>query len=182
MSEVMKTARDKEREYAEMLRRELDYEPHSGRLRWRDGSEGPWKTYRSSKGAEVMIGGMKLSAARIVWMWHHGRMPPHRLRHQNGSAFDTRIQNLGFYDKANGVKGAGFRWGVCVPDKWGPYPVAFFDTYDQALSNCESVRAAYMAACPVRRDKHGVPKWTNIPSPWDRQTFSAGEWEARDLV
>jgi hypothetical protein len=168
--------------YGEMIRRRLDYEPHSGRLIWRDTGEQAIKNFRSSKGAEVIVDGIKVSAGRVVWIWHWGVMPPCRLRPANKIASDTRIENLGFYDAINSIDGAGFKWGICIIDRGALYPVAYFDSYYTALADAKSVLAAYGALTSTRYTRKGNPVTVNVLSPWDGRIFKPGEWEARDLV
>lgn len=37
---------------------------------------------------------VQLTAHRIVWMFHHGKWPEHRVGHINGDQSDNRIENL----------------------------------------------------------------------------------------
>lgn len=167
---------------AERVRALLEYDRASGRLLWRDTERLASKTRRGALSVTVDVDGRQLSAGRLVWLWHFGEWPPFRLQHLNECFTDTRIENLGFTDKANSIRGGGYRWGVCVPDRWGPYPVATFETYPLALEHAESVREAYAAACRVSIGPRGQRIVSNVPSPWGHRVFGAGEWETRDVV
>lgn len=171
-------AAQREIAYGKMIRERLDYDDRTGDLIWRDTRKKAIQYFRSSKNAEIIVDDVKLSAARVVWIWHWGIMPPTRLRHVNNIASDTRIDNLGFFDKTNSIDGSGFRWGVCVPDRWGPFPVAYFNSYYAALANCESVRRLYAAETIVTYTNRGKRKVQNVPSPWGHHVFQYGEWEA----
>lgn len=44
--------------------------------------------------AYVILGKKKMSAAKMVWLWHHKRWPIGRVTHKNGISTDDRIENL----------------------------------------------------------------------------------------
>ena len=60
---------------------------------------------------------------RVVWAWHHGRLPTMQIDHINGNGFDNRIENLREVTQSENMRNQHRTWkpnadtglpGVCV--------------------------------------------------------------------
>ena len=60
---------------------------------------------------------------RVVWAWHHGRLPTMQIDHINGNGFDNRIENLREVSQSENMRNQHRQWkpnkdtglpGVCV--------------------------------------------------------------------
>lgn len=85
---------------------------------------------------KVDLLGFPYPRSDVVWMLHHGKMPPAPLEHINGDRTDDSFGNLG-YKGLNHIKGVGNSWFVVFvyPGHarrcWRP-PLGPFRTYDLA--------------------------------------------------
>lgn len=83
----------------ERVRELLSYDPEWGYLEWvypdRPGLTGRIAGSVLKDGTrQVMIDGYKVPVARLVWFWHHGTWPRHKLYRVNKDTDDNRIENL----------------------------------------------------------------------------------------
>ena len=80
------------------LRENFYYQPNAGGLVWlksrgnRACSEQAGS--RTQKYPYVTLNGVMHNTRSLVWIYHHGSMPPGGLRSIDGDAFNTRIENL----------------------------------------------------------------------------------------
>jgi len=91
----------KERWHLDALKDQLDYNPETGALTWKDS---PAVDLRH-RGRPVVLwlrdGALwfdkfrcQWSAHRVCWMVHYGAWPQHNISHKNGDKSDNRIANL----------------------------------------------------------------------------------------
>ena len=83
----------------ERVRELLSYDEEWGYLEWvygaRPGCAGRIAGSVLKDGSrQVMVDGHKVPAARLVWFWHHGTWPKHKLYRVNKDTDDNRIENL----------------------------------------------------------------------------------------
>ncbi len=60
----------------------------------------------------ICIGDRQYLAHRLVWIWHHGELPPYptkEIDHINGNKLDNRIANLRPVDRYGNDQNAGLR-------------------------------------------------------------------------
>ncbi len=85
---------------AELVRHQLDYDPDSGKLTWRNSTSNrvnlgmeagclDGKGYRS-----IHIAGRKERGHRLAWLYTYGQLPEEQIDHINGDKSDNRIANL----------------------------------------------------------------------------------------
>lgn len=74
----------------EGIRRELDYDPKTGRFWWKvEPGTVPTNGYRYIRVNQVMM-----LAHRLAWVLYYGVEPPGLVDHINGDRLDNRIENL----------------------------------------------------------------------------------------
>ena len=75
-------------------RRVLEYDDYSGWFY----AKGVYPRKRligyNNTSAFAILGKQKMSAGKMVWLWHHGRWPIGRVVRTNGISTDDRIENL----------------------------------------------------------------------------------------
>lgn len=103
---------------ARLLRRLIDYDPHTGEMRWKErpvwmfsdnkngrrGNAATWNSRYAGKramgcenGNGYLVGPLlskNYLAHRVAWAIYHGRAPNKKIDHQNGVRSDNRIENL----------------------------------------------------------------------------------------
>ena len=47
---------------------------------------------------------------RVVWAWHHGRLPTMQIDHINGNGFDNRIENLREVSQSENMRNQHRQW------------------------------------------------------------------------
>lgn len=84
-----------------MTRRELAtllvYDPVKGALTWRETGENA--LVPTERGPRVQYGGHLFSAASLIWLITHGRIPP-RVTFLNGDPSDLRMSNMRYLSEA----------------------------------------------------------------------------------
>lgn len=83
----------------EILKNTFDYNPETGRLiRTRRGLGArvgvEIGSVEASGHRRAYFAGKNRMTAHLVWLWHHGALPKHILKHVNGINSDDRIENL----------------------------------------------------------------------------------------
>lgn len=104
----------------DLVRSQLDYDPDSGELRWRERPvtrphDVTWNKRFAGKVAgcptghgylRVYIDGRHHYAHRLAWCHHHGEWPETGIDHINGNGSDNRIANLRLADQLKNLKNA----------------------------------------------------------------------------
>jgi hypothetical protein len=80
----------------------LHYDRHTGSFTWSQDGRGRFKRAGAAAGRInptwgrrcIGIDGREYLAARLAWLYVHGRWPEHEIDHINGDRLDDRIENL----------------------------------------------------------------------------------------
>lgn len=78
------------------IKERLDYDPVTGKMYWKNGTEAGNIDYDPRRDAyrwKIGIGGQQYFRYRLVWLYHHGKMPT-MIDHINVPSTDDRIENL----------------------------------------------------------------------------------------
>lgn len=137
---------------AERLRELLDYEPTTGKFRWRARDNPRWDVGHAGKEAgsphsegyiKVQIDGRRYYAHRLAWLHVHGTWPEPQIDHINRNRSDNRLANLRPatqsqnqsnaampISQASGVRGVlwnGRKWVAKITVKRQPIHIGCFD-------------------------------------------------------
>lgn len=83
----------------ERIKQVCDYEPRTGELVWKEPGK---KRIVGKRVGSTTLGGYletcidrkRYLVHRLVWLWHHGCLPPEHTDHINHNRSDNRIENL----------------------------------------------------------------------------------------
>jgi len=142
---------------AEIVRRLIDYDPHSGGMWWRVDRHGKARAGMRAtrlKGdgyLQVKVCGRLYAAHRVAWLHFYGVWPEGDLDHINGDPADNRITNLRIANdslnaanrrahstSASGIKGVSRlpsgRWRAAITFLGRRHHLGVYDTPDEASS------------------------------------------------
>lgn len=137
----------------EEVRALFDYDVDAGRLIWKDGEytnrrwsrdvPGNYAESYTSRYPRVSIDNVRYLAHRIIFLWHHGRMPV-VVDHINGVLHDNRIENLrecnqmqnignADYGSMRGIEKHGRKWRVRICGSNWKMELGSYETIEEAI-------------------------------------------------